>query len=89
LKTIFLTAGIAAASLIISATAKSAAPAVPPPAKQPNIVFILADDAGIGDFSCYGCKYGTTPNIDRLATEGMKFTQAYSGNAVCAPPAAF
>ena len=35
--------------------------------KKPNIVFILADDAGIGDFSAYGCKYGVTPNIDRLA----------------------
>lgn len=52
---------------------------------KPNIVFILADDAGIGDFSAYGCKYGSTPNIDRLATEGMKFTRAYSGSAVCAP----
>ena len=53
--------------------------------KKPNIVFILADDAGIGDFSPYGCKYGVTPNIDRLAAEGMKFTRAYSGSAVCAP----
>jgi arylsulfatase A-like enzyme len=53
--------------------------------QRPNIVFILADDAGIGDFSAYGCRYGTTPNIDRLAAEGMKFTRAYSGNAVCAP----
>lgn len=52
---------------------------------KPNIVFILADDAGIGDFSAYGCKYGSTPNIDRLATEGMKFIRAYSGSAVCAP----
>lgn len=55
------------------------------PRTRPNIVFILADDAGIGDFSAYGCKYGVTPNIDRLATEGMKFTRAYSGSAVCAP----
>lgn len=52
---------------------------------RPNIVFILADDAGIGDFSTYGCKYGATPNIDRMAAEGMKFTSAYSGSAVCAP----
>ena len=52
---------------------------------KPNIIFILADDAGIGDFSAYGCKYGQTPNIDRLAKEGLKFTRAYSGNAVCAP----
>ncbi len=56
-----------------------------PAADKPNIIFILADDAGIGDFSPYGCKYGSTPNINRLATEGMKFTRAYSGSAVCAP----
>jgi len=54
-------------------------------ADKPNIIFILVDDAGIGDFSPYGCKYGVTPNIDRLANEGMKFTRAYSGSAVCAP----
>ena len=54
-------------------------------ADRPNVIFILADDAGIGDFSAYGCKYGSTPNIDHLATEGMKFTRAYSGSAVCAP----
>ena len=52
---------------------------------KPNIIFILADDAGIGDVSAYGCQYGDTPNIDRLAAEGMKFTRAYSGSAVCAP----
>jgi arylsulfatase A-like enzyme len=57
----------------------------PSPRTKTNIIFILADDAGIGDFSAYGCKYGATPNIDRLATEGMKFTRAYSGNAVCGP----
>ena len=54
-------------------------------AAKPNIVFIMADDAGIGDFSAYGCKYGETPHIDRLAKEGMRFTRAYSGSAVCAP----
>ena len=52
---------------------------------KPNIIFILADDAGVGDVSAYGCQYGATPNIDRLAAEGMKFTRAYSGSAVCAP----
>ena len=46
-----------------------AAESVPQADKKPNIVFILADDAGIGDFSPYGCKYGVTPNIDRLAAE--------------------
>jgi arylsulfatase A-like enzyme len=62
-----------------------AADSSPQADKKPNIVFILVDDAGIGDFSAYGCSYGTTPNIDRLAAEGMKFTHAYSGSAVCAP----
>jgi len=54
-------------------------------ARQPNIVFILADDLGYGDLSCYGQKKFTTPNIDRLAAEGMKFTAHYSGHNVCAP----
>jgi arylsulfatase A-like enzyme len=62
-----------------------AADSSPQAVKKPNIVFILADDAGIGDFSAYGCKYGVTPNIDCLAAQGMKFTRAYSGSAVCAP----
>ena len=66
----------------VSALPSSAADA---PTKKPNIVFILVDDAGIGDFSAYGCNYGVTPNIDRLAAEGLKFTRAYSGSAVCAP----
>src|SRR4051812_17180701 len=53
--------------------------------RRPNIVFILADDLGYGDVSCYGQTMFTTPNIDRLATEGMRFTQAYAGATVCAP----
>jgi hypothetical protein len=52
---------------------------------QPNLVFIMADDQGIGEVGCYGSKVIATPNIDRLAAEGMKFTRAYRGNAVCAP----
>jgi arylsulfatase A-like enzyme len=54
-------------------------------ADRPNIVFILADDLGFGDLGCYGQKHIRTPSIDRLAAEGMRFTQAYTGNAVCAP----
>ena len=54
-------------------------------AARPNIVFILADDLGYGDLSCYGQQKFKTPNIDRLAAEGMKFTAHYSGNNVCAP----
>jgi arylsulfatase A len=53
--------------------------------RLPNIVFILADDLGYGDLSCYGQTRFTTPNIDRIANEGMTFMQSYSGNAVCAP----
>src|SRR5690606_25847773 len=54
-------------------------------ASKPNIVFILADDLGYGDLSCYGQQRYQTPNIDRLAAEGMRFTQFYSGTSVCAP----
>jgi arylsulfatase A len=50
----------------------------------PNIVFILADDLGYGDLSCYGQKKFSTPNIDRLAREGMLFTQHYTGCTVSA-----
>ena len=53
--------------------------------EAPNIIYILMDDAGYGDLSCYGQKKFQTPNIDRLATEGMKFTQHYAGSTVCAP----
>jgi len=53
--------------------------------KRSNIIFILADDLGYGDVGCYGQKLIQTPNIDRLAAEGMRFTQCYSGSTVCAP----
>lgn len=53
--------------------------------RPPNIVFILADDLGYGEVGCYGQKKIQTPNIDRLAQEGMRFTQCYSGCHVCAP----
>lgn len=54
-------------------------------AKQPNIVFIMADDLGRGHCGCYGQTKIRTPNIDRLAAEGMKFNEFYSGANVCAP----
>ncbi len=50
-----------------------------------NIIYILADDLGYGDLSCYGQTHFKTPNIDKLAAEGMLFTQHYSGSTVCAP----
>lgn len=52
---------------------------------KPNIIYILADDLGYGDLSCYGQEKFSTPNIDKLAKEGMLFTQHYAGSAVCAP----
>ena len=52
---------------------------------RPNIIFILADDLGWGDLSCYGRPDYGTPNIDRLALQGTKFTDAYSASAVCTP----
>lgn len=51
----------------------------------PNIIYILADDLGYGDLSCYGQKKFKTPHIDKLASQGMLFTQHYSGSTVCAP----
>lgn len=53
--------------------------------KKPNIVFILADDLGYAELGCYGQKKIKTPRLDKMAAEGMRFTQFYCGNAVCAP----
>jgi arylsulfatase A-like enzyme len=75
-----LKAAMVAAAIVI--------PAVMPAAEaktKPNIVYILADDLGYGDLSCYGQEKFKTPNIDSLAKEGMKFTDHYSGSTVCAP----
>lgn len=53
--------------------------------QRPNIIYILADDLGYGELGCFGQEKIRTPNIDRMAAEGMKFTQHYSGSPVCAP----
>ena len=53
--------------------------------KAPNVILIFADDLGYGDLSCYGASKLKTPNIDRLATEGRRFTDAHSASAVCTP----
>ena len=52
---------------------------------KPNIIYILADDLGYGDLGTYGQQKIETPNIDKLADSGMKFTQHYAGSPVCAP----
>jgi len=54
-------------------------------AQNPNIILVIADDLGYGDLSCYGQKSFLTPNIDRLAKEGIRFTDHYAGSTVCAP----
>ena len=52
---------------------------------RPNIIFIMADDLGYGDLGCYGQDKIKSPNIDRLAADGLRFTQTYAGCTVCAP----
>ena len=54
-------------------------------AQKPNLIFIMADDLGYGDLGCYGQKLIQTPQLDRMAAEGLRFTQFYAGNTVCAP----
>lgn len=56
-----------------------------PSTEKPNIVFILADDLGYGELGCYGQEKIKTPNLDRLAGQGMRFTEHYTGAPVCAP----
>ena len=73
--------GIAAALLLFA----SAAAAQPQPQPRPNIVLIYADDLGFGDVSAYGARAIQTPNIDRLAKAGLRFTDAHSGSATCTP----
>jgi len=72
-------------SLILVAIALVIFAAAAPAQRRPNIIFIQADDLGYGDLSCYGQLKFKTPNIDRLAAEGMRFTQYYAGSTVCAP----
>lgn len=54
-------------------------------AARPNVIFVLADDLGYGELGCFGQQHIRTPHLDRLAKQGMRLTQHYSGNAVCAP----
>ena len=67
------------------ATALAAAGSALAAPERPNIVFILADDIGYGDLGCYGATKIKTPNCDRLAKEGLRFTDAHSPSAVCTP----
>lgn len=65
---------------------RAALPQMPPPApRPPNVILIVADDLGYGDLGSYGQQKIKTPNLDRLASEGMRFTSFYAGSTVCAP----
>lgn len=55
--------------------------------QKPNVVYLIADDLGIGDLSCYGATKVSTPNIDRLAGQGMQFTNAYATSSTSTLPA--
>ena len=75
--------GLGAASVAVSGQTACAVPSGE--GRRPNIVFIMADDLGYGEVGAYGQTKIRTPNLDRLAREGMRFTQHYSGSPVCAP----
>lgn len=70
---------------LLAAVALVAALATTAAERPPNIIYILADDLGYAELGCYGQKHIKTPHIDRLAAEGMRFTQHYTAQAVCAP----
>ena len=69
----------------IGALAMTLAPAVAAPTDKPNIIYILADDMGYGDPSCFGQQTLKTPHLDAMAKSGLRFTQHYAGSTVCAP----
>ena len=72
------------AALIMISAAPGIRAAVTPP-EHPNVLFILADDFGWRDLGCYGSTYYQTPNLDKLAARGVRFTQAYAANPLCSP----
>ena len=74
-------------SSTLGAAAGLMAPAVfaAPEKRKPNIVLIVIDDMGYTDVGCYGSQFFETPNVDRLAAEGMKFTDGYAACPVCSP----
>ena len=73
------------ADVFLMALAVCAAPQEEAVSPQPNILFILSDDMGYGDLSCYGSTTIATPNIDRIAASGVRFTNGYVSASVCAP----
>jgi len=84
-KFLSLAAGGAAAAMLPLPGCESGLAGNGNPVKRPNIIFIMADDLGYGDLGCFGQKEILTPNIDKLAVEGLRFTDCYAGSTVCAP----
>jgi len=80
----FLSSAVGLAGLAACAGSQEA-PSESTETRPPNIVFIMADDLGYGELGCYGQTKIRTPHIDKLASEGMKFSDAYAGCSVCAP----
>ena len=76
---------VAAVLVVAMSWSLGSGPATAAEARLPNIVFILADDLGYGDLHCYGHPYSKTPNLDKLAAEGTRFTQFYSTGVTCCP----
>ena len=72
-------------SMAFLADTSSGADIPAPPNRLPNIVFIVIDDLGVADLGCTGSTYYETPNIDKLASQGMLFTDAYAASPNCAP----
>ena len=78
-KLILATTGLVCAPVLLPA---KSAKAQKEDASRPNILLILCDDMGYGDLACYGQPFISTPNIDRVAEEGIRFTQAYAGSGI-------
>ena len=77
--------GMMAALSVVPAASQAADNSPKATPDRPNIIFILADDMGYGDLSCFGSKHVKTPNIDRLAATGTTFTQCYAGSGISSP----
>ena len=75
----FIESGVAATALAAGGVVHAEA------AQRPNVLFVLADDLGYGDLSCYGRPDYRTPVLDRLARQGLKFTSSYAAAPVCTP----
>ena len=87
-KNLFYYCGLLAATIpsqIVNAATPASASKKQATPDRPNIIFILADDLGFGDISCYGSQYIKTPNIDKLAETGTRFTQCYAGSGISSP----